>query len=288
MTKIPIRLVKAFTKDSTWGNPAGVVHDANQLSDEQMLGIAKTLGFSESAFIQKSDNADYMVRFFAAKQEVDFCGHATVATFYSLVQQGSIVIGEDGVTSVTQETKAGIFPVACHQDGKIMMTQANPQFGDIETDKKLIAELLGLDEDDLGELPLQVVATAVPKLIIPVVSLSALQKIQPDFDAITQYTQEHEASGLYVFTTETPSEKADFATRFFNPMIGINEDPATGVAAGPLGCFADKYIFKGAKKQFIIEQGFDMGKDSTIYVDVTDKVLVGGYAASFGVKELEI
>ncbi len=285
--QIPVHLVKAFTQNPAAGNPAGVVHDARGLSDAHMLAVARTLGFSESAFVFPSGKADFKVRFFAAKQEVDFCGHATVATFHSLVEQGLVKI-EGNETTITQETKAGVFPVTCYADGKIMMTQSDPQFGVIESDRKHIAQLLGIAESDLGDLPLQVVATAVPKLIVPVTSLAALRKIQPDFAGITQYTQNHTAAGLYAFTAETPTRRGDLATRFFNPMIGINEDPATGVAAGPMGCYADKYIFKGSKKQLIIEQGFDMGMSSTIYVDVADKVLVGGYGVSFGEREVGV
>ncbi len=286
--KVSVQLVKAFSKDKNLGNPAGVVHDANMLNDKQMLTIARTLGFSESSFIQKSDKADYKVRFFAAKQEVDFCGHATVAAFHSLVKQKTIILGNQETVTISQETKAGIFPVTCHKDGKIMMTQSNPAFGNIETNRQFVAKLLSLDEKELGELPLQVVATAVPKLIIPVTSLAVLSKIKPDLEGISEYTLTNEAKGFYIFTSETPSGKADFATRFFNPLIGIDEDPATGVAAGPLGCYADKYIFKGSKKQFVIEQGFDMGMGSTIYVDVESGILVGGYASAFGQTELKV
>lgn len=280
---VTIQLVKAFTRDASKGNPAGVLHSADHLSDAQMLHIARELGFSESAFIQKSAVADYRVRFFAARQEVDFCGHATVATFHSLVEAGRIVVGDGDVTTVTQETKAGVFPVACHADGKIMMAQGRPTFGGIEEDREDIAKLLGVTVDDLGDLPLQSVATAVEKLLIPMASREALRKVRPDFDGISRYTQAKSPTGFYLFTSESFSGNADFATRYFNPLIGINEDPATGVAAGPLACYADRYMFEGRKKTFVIEQGWDMGKDSTIYVDIeSEDVLVGGYAASFG------
>ncbi len=286
--KVSIELVKAFTKDKTLGNPAGVVHDASQMSDGQMLKVAKILGFSESAFIQRSDKADFKVRFFAVKEEVDFCGHATVATFHSLVEQGVIKLDDKEVVEVTQETKAGIFPVACYKDGKIMMTQSDPTYGEIIKDRELIASLLGLKADDLGNLPLQVVATTFPNLTIPVKSLSVLRKIKPDFNNIAEYTKQKNTNAFYVFTDDTTGQTGDFAARFFNPLLGINEDPATGVAAGSLGCYADKYIFKGNKKQIVIIQGFDMGKPSTIYVDIADKVQVGGYAVSFGQRELDI
>lgn len=280
--------MKAFTGDSSKGNPAGVVHGADQLHDEQMLSIAQTLGFSESAFIQKSQKADYRVRFFTPKQEVNFCGHATVATFCSLVSRGIIEMGDEAVKVVTQETKAGIFPVSCYLDGKVMMTQANPVFGEIESDKQLIAKLLNLNESDIGALPIQIVTTVTPTFIVPIASLEALRNVQPDLEAIYRYTEQKNAGCLYLFTTESLSANTDMCTRSFDPLVGINEDAATGAAAGPLGCYADKYVYEGSKKQLVIQQGFDMGMDSTLYVDIENEVQVGGYGASFGARDLKI
>lgn len=285
---INVHLVKAFTKDSKLGNPAGVIHNADHLNDAQMLSIAHTLGFSESAFIQKSDQADYKVRFFTPKQEVEFCGHATVATFHSCIEQGVLNVGTRGSVTIQQETKAGQFTVDCYADGKVMMVQNNAVFGAVMLNKQFICSLLNIHVNDLNEFPIQVVATITPTLIVPIVSLKALRKIQPDLARISTYSKEKNIGGLYVFTTESFTTHADMYTRSFDPLVGIDEDAATGVAAGPLGCYADKYIFKGSKKQFIIEQGFDMGKDSTLYVDTEEAVRVGGYAVSFGYKALEI
>lgn len=287
--KIEAELIKAFTSDAAAGNPAGVVHDADLLSAEQMLGVAHTLGFSESAFIQKSDVADYRVRFFSTKQEVDFCGHATVAAFYSLVEHGYIKLEGKDTVEVIQETKAGLFPVACHKNGKIMMTQANPTFGEAEVNRKEIARLLAIHESDLADdLPIQTVSTASPKLIVPVKSLDVLKRIKPDLQGIIRYCREHEPQGFYVFTIAAPIGKADFAARFFNPAVGIDEDSGTGVAAGALACYADRHIFNHTKKQYMIEQGLGMDMPSTLYVDITGSVLVGGYGVSFGTMQLEI
>jgi len=285
--KVDVELVKAFTNDKDLGNPAGVVHDANKMSDEQMLKIAGILGYSESAFIQKSDKADFQVRFFAVKEEVDFCGHATIAAFYSLARNGYIKPKENG-TKVTQETKAGVFPVMCYPDGKIMMSQESPKYMDTEIDKKQIAKLLGIAEPDFAQMPIQIVSTVYPMLVIPISTLAALKQIKPDFDGLTQYSTNHQSVGFYAFTTESGSKDVDFATRFFNPRLGINEDPATGVAAGSLGGYADKYVFKGKQKQMVISQGFDMGMPSTIYVDLFNGVQVGGYATNFGQREVEV
>lgn len=287
--KVVANLVKAFTNDPNAGNPAGVILDADSLSNEQMLKCAQELGFSESAFVQKSDIADFMVRFFAAKQEVDFCGHATIATFHTLIKNGLINFGDKNFINVKQETKAGVFSVACHKDGKIVMTQADPIFGEIEMNRSAIADLLGLSESEIEpDMPIQTVSTASPKLIVPVVSLDVLNKVAPNLQGIAEYCKTHDPKGFYVFTTETSANEADLAARFFNPTVGIDEDPATGVAAGALACYASRYMQNESKKQFVIEQGFGMNMPSTLYVDITDTVRVGGYGTSFGTRELEL
>lgn len=280
--KTQVYLVKAFSNDNDFGNPAGVVHDSSNLSDEQMLSIAQILGFSESAFVQTSDKADFRVRFFASKEEVDFCGHATVATFYSLIEQGTIKLDDKESVEVSQETNIGVLPVICHKDGKIMMAQNNPEFGFIEDDRAMIATLLGLEVSELSDYPIQVVSTGAKKMIIPVESLAFLRKIKPNFEGISSYCNEKDIKGLSVFTSEAVNSGSDLSTRAFNPLVGIDEDSATGIAAGPLACYADKYIFEDGKKELVIDQGFDMGMKSIIYVDITNGVLVGGYGASFG------
>jgi PhzF family phenazine biosynthesis protein len=286
--KITVNLVKAFTKDKDQGNPAGVVRNANSLTSPQMLKIAQHFGFSESAFIQTSTAADYRVRFFSVLQEVDFCGHATVATFFSLVQTGLISPTQDKPVTVTQETGLGVLPVTCFADGKVMMTQKAPAFGGVLSDRSDVANLLGLEMQMLADLPIQVVSTGVKKLMVPVSDLSALRAIKPDLSAIINHGREHDYSGVEAFTSESFTDAGDFATRNFSPSVGIDEDPATGIAAGPLACYADKHIFDGQKKSLVVEQGFDMAKASIIYVDITNEVLVGGYGASFGSSVLKV
>ncbi len=279
---VTVQLVKAFTSDNSQGNPAGIVHDADNLKDTQMLAIAKHYGFSECAYVQSSREADFRVRFFSPTQEIGFCGHATVATFFSLIQAGRINIRNKQTMTVNQETGIGILPVNCYSDGKIMMTQKDIEFGEIIEDRQEVAKLLGISTGQLCNLPIQVASTGSNHLIVPVADIGCLISIVPNLDVIVRHGKEHGYSGIAVLSVESFSGSADLATRNFSPSVGINEDPATGIAAGPLSCYADRYIFDGAKKQLVIEQGFDMGKASTIYTDINDNVLVGGYAALFG------
>ncbi len=276
-------LAKAFTKDKEQGNPAGVVIDANGMSDAEMLSIAQDLKFSESAFVQASDVADYKVRFFSVEEEVPFCGHATVATWYTLIEQGVIKFDGNDEIKFKQETKAGVLPVFCRKDGFIVMVQNQPEFGLVEEDRNLIAKLLSISDKEILGHPIQSVSTASTKLIIPISNLEVLKNIKPDLKGIYDYTERTGVRGFYPFTKETLDPESDFFARQFNPFIGIDEDPITGVAAGALGAYINKYKLLD-KTSFIIEQGYFMGKGGKMYVDVSDGIKVGGYAVTFGEK----
>jgi PhzF family phenazine biosynthesis protein len=276
---VQVQLIKAFTKNPEMGNPAGVLLDSQGLSDEQMQAIATDLGFSESVFITPSDKADYKTRFFAPKVEVDYCGHATVAAFSALFDLPENL----GKSSLMQEARAGIFLIEKTEDGKIMMLQKNPAFGVIEERRDLVSSILGVEPGTLHpSLPIQVVATNVAKLMVPFKSVELLDSIKPDFGAMTEFIKSQEGKGLYCFA---PSEEelGSYVARFFNPAVGINEDAATGVAAGPLGAYLNKYIYNGTCEQLKILQGKYIGKPSELFVDLTDGVRVGGFAAGFGV-----
>ncbi len=278
--KIEAVLVKAFTQDKNAGNPAGVVINASGLSSAQMQYVAADLGYSESAFVLPSKTADYQVRFFTPKQEVDYCGHATVATFYSLFNLSE----NANKTTLTQDTKAGLFTITRLPDGKIMMKQKDAVFGSIMQYNTQLTNILGIQPSDLHEkFPTQIVQNNVFELIIPCKSIEVLRTIKPDLEALVQFTSDKPYHGVYCFAESDNSINALYA-RSFAPSVGISEDPATGVAAGPLACYADKYIYKGKKKQIKINQGMWMGKSSELYVDLISGVEVSGFAATFGTK----
>lgn len=278
-------LVKAFTKDKKQGNPAGVVFDADRLRENEMIDIAKALDFSESAFVTKSDKAKFGIRFFTPTQEVDLCGHATIAAAYAMLKKRKIYLGRENSRTITFETRAGIISVEVQKDGLIVMTQKEPQFwGDVHS-KIEIARLLDIAPDKISDYPIQTVSTGTPKLMIAVDSLETLLKIGPDSEGIKMYCKEHLVKGFYPFTGETMDKDSDFHARQFNPAAGIDEDPITGVAAGALGAYAVKHKISD-KNNFVIEQGYCMGKGGKMYVTVDDKVKVGGYAVIFGEKEM--
>jgi PhzF family phenazine biosynthesis protein len=272
-----ILLYKAFTQDPAQGNPAGVVLDAQKLSSEQMQAIAAKLGFSESAFLNGR-----LLRYFSPTQEVDFCAHATLATVQALRDQDPSM--QAGI--ITLETQAGSVPVEYSLDGRMMMTQKDPTFCECPHERKEVAALLNLSEHDIAQFPIQIVSTGVPKLIVPMTSLTVLFKIVPNLNEISEYGRRVGARGLYAFTFETQSPVADLHARQFNPLAGIPEDPITGIAAGALGAYLAKHqLF--TRTQCVIEQGYIMNKGGRIDVDTSHGIRVGGYAVRYGEQHME-
>lgn len=269
--------VNAFTEHADGGNPAGVVLDADHLTTSDKLAIAKEVGYSETAFVSKSSVADFKVEFFTPSDEVDLCGHATIATFSVLLQEQ--IITEN---TYTQETKAGVLEVDVKASGDIFMTQLLPQSYDlVNTD--IIAESLGLNKADIIE-PVQVFSTGLKDIMVQVSSLQAIGNIQPNFDQITDISKKFESTGYHVFTLETLHNSTAHC-RNFAPLYAIDEEAATGTASGALA----GYLFEHQRinhedgiHHLVFEQGYEMNRPSEIHGHITIKnnqvssVVIGG------------
>ncbi|MBV2190647.1 PhzF family phenazine biosynthesis protein [Providencia rettgeri] len=274
---ILVYLVNSFTQNNTGGNPAGVVLNPPALSTSQKIAIAQQVGFSETAFVYNSEDTDFEVDFYTAEGEVDFCGHATLAVFFTLASLKLISSG-----CYTQKTKAGVLSVSVSPNN-IVMDQALPT---LRTGPNIneVAAALGITREMITEtgLPIMIVSTGLPDIIIPV-NTGYLDLLQPNYEAITRISKESNAIGFHVFElSEDPSITAH--CRNFAPLYGINEESATGSASGALGCYLVNYILPN-ETQFLFEQGRAMGCSSLIHVTIHSQaknitqVKVGGQAA---------
>lgn len=279
--KIKARLVRSFTQNPEYGNPAGVVRDANKLTDEQILKAAQKLGFPESAFLQTSDVADFKLRLFSVKQEVNSCVTATIAAAH-------VVMKEQNLSHIVFETKIGNREISQKEGGLLLMKQPEVKFMDVHIDRNKIAVLLNISIDSLGDSPIVLASAGTPKLLIPIKTLNDLFSIKPNLDEIAKYCEEIGGRGFYPFTLETKSPDSDFHARAFNPQDGITEDPVTGVAAAALTAYFRKYGII-SKEKLIGEQGYIINKPGEIVIEVKgDNLYVGGYATDSGEIELEI
>lgn len=268
-----VHIVNAFTANGSGGNPAGIVLDADNLSTQEMQAITVQLGLSDMAFVCKSEQATYKVRFFTVAREIDLCGHATIATWSLLHAQG-LAAGD-----YTQETGAGLLSVTIADNGLVFMEQAKATFYD-KIPVADIAPLLGVSVNDFHvTLKPQIVSTGIHDLFVPVASKSVLARLRADLPAITRFSEKHQVSALHVFSLLNSRDDSLAATRNFAPVDGIDEEAATGTSNGAFLCYLKKYGQLPDQDVYRIEQGETMGSLSYIYGKfVDDAVWIGGRA----------
>lgn len=278
---IEVLLVNSFTANGKGGNPAGVVLNADKLSNAQKLKIAQAVGYSETAFVSNDDEVDFEVSFFTTTNEVDFCGHATLATFSIMYQMNLLTAGD-----YVQRTKAGILPVVIDSDGQVTMDLQLPEtLGGFSYQD--IAPVIGIDSAILAStnLPIEVVSTGLADLIIPVPT-GQLDLINPNDVAITDFCKKHDIVGFHVFERCAPDSLFTASCRNFAPLFGIPEESATGSASGALACYLAEHL--PLDNEYIFEQGRAMNCASVITVSVgfqdakIASVKVGGVANQIG------
>jgi len=262
--KIEVDIVNAFVDGDQGGNPAGVVVDANSLTHEQKLCIAKRVGLSETAFVSKSSIATIKLEFFTPNRQIAHCGHATIATFSRLSELGLIPSGR-----MSKETIDGVREIIIDGD-MAYMEQKSPQYNDISLNSPsghTVLNSLGIDPDAVTGSNFSVVNTGNSFLMVPLVGEISVRNLRPNMSLINEVSEEFDLIGYYVFSTHVENPGRHAGARMFAPRFGIEEESATGMAAGPLAC----YLFDrlGLKEQTLyIEQGRLMTPPSPSVIQV--------------------
>jgi PhzF family phenazine biosynthesis protein len=277
--KVEVKIINAFSVQGQGGNPAGVVFGADSLSSAQKQAIAAKLGFPETAFVSESDKAAFKLDFFTPIKQIAHCGHATIATFTYLKKTGKVTAAQS-----SKETIDGNRTIL-YKDSYAFMEQKAPTFLIPQEEPSLILQSLGLTSTDLKEglLP-TIVNTGNAFLIVPVKNEAILANLQPQMEQIAEISAPYNLIGFYVYA---PAENKTLqaTTRMFGPYYGIEEEAATGMAAGPLACFL--YEKENVHQtQFLIEQGRFMKAPSPsllhVHLDIADgqirKLYAGGDA----------
>ncbi len=255
MKEVILKIVYAFSISGTGGNPAGVVLNADELSNKEKQSIAAKAGLSEVAFVSKSTQADFKLDFFTPTRQIAHCGHATLATF-TYLKQLELIKG-DRSSKETIDGNRDIY----FKNGFAYMEQKAPVYTTIENQLREVLESLNLAKEDLlkGYSP-SIVNTGNSFLIVPVAREDALKNLRPNLEKIKTYSEKHNLIGYYVFASSNePNIVA--TTRMFAPLYGIDEESATGMAAGPIACYLfDKHFTK--ETELTIKQGEYMVKPS--------------------------
>jgi trans-2,3-dihydro-3-hydroxyanthranilate isomerase len=260
------------------------------------------MNFSECTFIfPPTGSGDIKMRIFTPGEELPMAGHPTVGSTFALAAEGTIARGR---TDVVFELGIGPTPVSLEwQDGGlafVWMTQPLPKFGDILTDRRSFAVAIGLEGSDLaGEFPIQVVSCGNPFIFVRLATRRAVDAVTVDRKAFTRCCKDAgiEALPTFFFTTEGKPEGGAAQTiysRMLAPTFGIAEDPATGSACGPLGCYLLRYsvVSADAARNVVNLQGVQMKRPSRIHISIDSqdaeatRVRVGGQSVMVGHGEL--
>ena len=274
-------IVDVFAETKYAGNQLAVFTGTEvvNLSDEEMLQIAREMNYSETTFILSSEqqNGGYDVRIFTPTKELPFAGHPTLGTAY-IIQQKII---QSVVEKVVLNLAVGQIPVSWKEE-VLWMRQNVPTFAEkhqIET----LAEVLNLEVADIdSRFPIQEVSTGIPFIIVPLKSLAALKKAKVNLDKYYQFIQTAKATEILIFSPETYKDIDDLSVRMFAPYLGITEDPATGSANGCLaGYLAEYNYFNQSKIDIRVEQGYEINRPSLLLLQAENKaeeieVFVGG------------
>jgi PhzF family phenazine biosynthesis protein len=278
-TQLEVRRYAAFSDDPAGGNPAGVVLDAAHLTDEDMQRVAAQIGYSETAFVTgpvDGDRAEAIpVRFFAPEGEVDFCGHATIAT--------AVAIGElVGAGARTLQTKVGPIQIsATFEQGRAVGTLRSPDIDCFPLADELLHPLLAAlrwSAEDLDPDLLPAVGFGGNRHPVLVAGeLGRLASLSYDFDALQRLCRRHDWVTIQLVA---PTGKGAWRARDPFPWGGVVEDPATGAAAAAFAGYLRAHGRATSGDRIIITQGVEMGRPSRIEVELGDSgALIAGCAS---------
>lgn len=263
----------AFSQNGQGGNPAGVVFYDTMPSDEEMLRIAKEVGYSETAFLVKQADG-WRVRYFAPELEVPFCGHATIALGAALgerfgVGEYKLVLNNSEITVRAEKTESGY-----------SSTLQSPETHSEDAPKEFVDEVLAgfhLTRDQLDPVfPIRFASGGAKHLILVAKERKTLSDMQYDFDKVRALMMEKNLITISLLWQESD---AVFHSRNAFAAGGVYEDPATGAAAAALAGYLRDIGWNG-KSTFTILQGEDMGVPSRLVVkygpQVGESVAVSG------------
>lgn len=283
-SRVPFYFVDVFATRPLTGNPLSLVPDADGLGEAQMRAIAREFNQSETTFVLRPSRPGATVRlrsFTPAGVEVGGAGHNALGAWLWLETAGRLASAAAG-RGLRQEIAGQVLPVEVRrqagQPAAVWMDQSPPQFGAVAGDRARLAAALGLGQRDLRpDEDAQVVSTGAGHLLVPARDRGAVDRAAPDPARLTPALRQVGAEGCYLYSPDPVAAGAVAYARFFNPAVGIAEDPATGTAAGPL---AARLVAAGRvpdQSTVIIEQGYALGRPSWIGVSVAgQRVRVGG------------
>jgi trans-2,3-dihydro-3-hydroxyanthranilate isomerase len=291
------RQVDVFTDRPFAGNPLAVLPIADGLTDEEMQTIAREMNLSETTYVLPpteaglAAGATYRMRIFTPGTELPFAGHPSIGTAWVLADEHRFPLTGTAV-EVSQEIAIGVLPLAIEvrdgRPGAVQMTQGTPHLLEPldAADLPALGEALGVGIDSFGwtdpdgtaydalRVPPRVATTGLPYLVVPFRELATLAAVDRATNAAAAAIARRYGSDSVALVAPGNAgaiADADVHVRVLvDPAVGIQEDPATGSAAGPIAVYLG--TLGGAqdeRRQLIIEQGVELGRPSRLEVEVS-------------------
>jgi len=290
-----------FTDRVFGGNQLAVFPEPAGLDTETMQAIAREMAYSESTFVfpPEDPRTSVRVRIFTPGSELPMAGHPTIGTAFALAHEGVIAPGQPEVVfglgvgpirvGLRWETDRGGGQKVAFAE----MHQLPPTFGDNVADVSAVAAALNLRPGDIAvaRSPVQSVSCGVPFLFVPLLTREAVDRAVVDQAALSRLCRTLGlAEEVFLFSTEPGDDGATAYSRMFAPGLGVTEDPATGSASGPLGCYLVRHGLVPAEKaqQIVSVQGVKILRPSRIHISIAgdaqkiSDVRVGGTAVIAG------
>jgi PhzF family phenazine biosynthesis protein len=273
-------LVDAFAAEPTAGTPAGVVPDADGLTDDQMQAVASELGATETAFVLPAADADRRLRCFSPTEELDQAETAAIGAHAALSERGEIDAAE-----WTVATAGGDTAVETKQNGMVWVEQGRADITEVDIPYSDVADALGLDAatlKDVGaDLPLVTADASEPWLMVPVNYFEHLSDLAVDGTAVTSLCDRADAVGVYPFTFDTVGADATRRSTLHGRAFRAGcrtEEPVTAAASGACAAFVRRYgALDDTIEQITVEGGHFRERPGIVSVDTDgSKVWVGG------------
>ena len=284
MKKLNYYVLDVFTDQKYKGNPLSVVWCDEELETQQYYDIAREFGYSETSFVHYSstDKAFKVRSFTPGNFEVTGAGHNLLgAVCLALLKDHDIFREQQGEQWVMMKDEK--IPLVITEEAGLPFVAMQQQTATIlkTIPSQVIADALGLTRDDLALFNWKptIVKTEVAHVMVPVKDSDALNRAVSNKSLLEQISEQYGFEGYYLYTTN--HQYADYITeaRFFNPYMGIDEDAATGTAAGPLAGYLSHVNYINRTQNYRILQGVQLNQPSSILVKVMPKgILVSGSA----------
>lgn len=284
-TALEYYVLDVFSNESYKGNPLSVVFTDGNLKLETYQDISKEFGYSETSFVYYSTREKaLMVRSFTPTGiEIDGAGHNLLGAVCGALLKGIPIFDEQNESEPFVIMKHSAIPltvsfdpvtfypvVQMHQKSAIIKQE-------IPTYRIAVALGLKIEDLDVNAFVPTIVKTEVAHTMVPIKNSQILNSCVPDNQLLIEISKEYNFEGFYCFTIADENQEHIVETRFFNPIIGIYEDPATGTAAGPLIGFLTQKKFTKSDKEYKILQGVKLKHASMIEVmNREEDILVGG------------